>query len=100
MRLAIRGLLVAVPIYGVFVATAYSWMKLPPEDFARHMARLPGPAMMAMPFPPMWARARAGALAIGDSAPDFDLQTVDHASHARLSGYRWKPVVLVFGSYT
>ena len=100
MRVLVRVLAVAVLIYGTFVAVAFSWMKLPPEDFAMHMAKLPGPAMMAMPFPPMWAKARAGSLSLGDAAPDFDLETVDKTSRVKLSGYRGKPVVLVFGSYT
>jgi peroxiredoxin len=45
--------------------------------------------------------ARAGSLQVGDSAPDFDLETLDKKSRVRLSSHLGvKPVVLIFGSYT
>jgi peroxiredoxin len=45
--------------------------------------------------------ARAGNLAVGDAAPDFELPTLDRSRTVRLSSeYRLKPVVLIFGSYT
>ncbi len=57
--------------------------------------------MRVLPFQPLWMRARAGRLAVGDQAPDFDLETYDHGGRVRLSPFRGsKPVVLVFGSYT
>jgi peroxiredoxin len=38
---------------------------------------------------------------VGDTAPDFQLSTLDHKSEVQLSSFRGKqPVVLVFGSYT
>jgi len=57
--------------------------------------------MMATPFPPLWAKARAGALRPGDAAPVFDLERQDHQGRFRLAEFRGeKPVVLIFGSYT
>ena len=101
MRVFSRIAGVLVLLYAAFLATVYAWMRQPPEEFAGHMAKMPGPAMMAFPFATMWSKARAGVLGIGDAAPDFDLQTIDKQSHVRLSTYRGsKPVVLVFGSYT
>jgi peroxiredoxin len=62
---------------------------------------------MVIPFEPMWMRARAGILDVGDPAPDFVLRTVDKTGHSQTGGevqlasFRGRlPVVLVFGSYT
>jgi hypothetical protein len=84
------------------VAWVYSLMKRPPEDFATHIAKLPqAAAFMLIPFETLWMHARAGALAPGDPAPDFNLETLDHKSRVELSSFRGvKPVVLIFGSYT
>jgi hypothetical protein len=76
-------------------------MRESPEQFASFMARLPGPVMMIMPFPPLWSKAREGNLRPGDPAPDFDLECTGHGGRVRLSSFRGKkPVVLIFGSYT
>ena len=84
-----------------FVTVVYGWMRKPPEEFAAHMANLPMPAMLTVPFETLWSKARGGTLNIGDLAPDFYLESVDKKSRVRLSDYRGsKPVVLVFGSYT
>jgi hypothetical protein len=100
MRILLRVVLGLALVWVAFVVVVYGWMTKPPEEFAARIARLPLPAMMAFPFETMWLKARAGALRPGDVAPDFDLQTVDRTSRVRLSGYRGRPVVLVFGSYT
>jgi hypothetical protein len=58
-------------------------------------------AMMILPFRPLWMSARAGHLAVGDTAPDFALPTADRSRTVRLSEeWRDRPVVLIFGSYT
>jgi hypothetical protein len=72
-----------------------------PEAIGRFMSAVPGPLYLVMPFETLWNRTRAGTLAVGDVAPDFELPTLDGATRVRLSSFRGKrPVVLVFGSYT
>ncbi len=80
----------------------YSEMRKPPEQFGHFMMKLPGPvAFLAFPFETMWMRARAGTLNIGDRAPDFTLNKIDHSGAVELADLnRTQPVVLVFGSYT
>ena len=77
-------------------------MRQPPEDFARVMAKMPGPVVFLLfPFETLWMHARAGTLHIGDSAPDFSLAKLDHSGSVQLSALvKQQPVVLVFGSYT
>ena len=100
-RLILKVLAGVVGLYLLFAAVVGAMMHQPPERFAAFMARVPGPAMMAVPFPPMWAFARGGAVKPGDPAPEFDLLAGDRKSRVRLSQFRGvKPVVLVFGSYT
>jgi len=54
-----------------------------------------------LPFEPLWNRARAGGVRVGDTAPDFRLPTLDHKDMVQLASFRGvRPVVLVFGSYT
>lgn len=56
---------------------------------------------MVLPFETLWFRARAGSVAVGDTAPDFRLVTLDKKSEVSLASFRGsKPVVLIFGSYT
>ena len=84
-------------------AAMYRIMRQPPENFARVMAKLPQPmAFFVLPFETLWLHARAGDLAIGDSAPDFTLKTLDKTATIQLSSLtaQGKPVVLIFGSYT
>ncbi len=101
VRTALKILAALALLYGAAAAILYSYMRRPPDQFTRFMAETPRPAMLALPFRPLWFRARAGALQPGDSAPDFELDTLDHASRVRLSSLRGeRPVVLVFGSYT
>jgi hypothetical protein len=81
----------------------YSSMRRPPEQFGRVMSKLPGELpFMIFPFETMWMRARAGALQVGDPAPDFTLAKLDKSAHVQLSSLttQGKPVVLIFGSYT
>jgi hypothetical protein len=87
-----------------FAFGAYIWwaMHQPPESFARVMAKLPGPgAFLLFPVETMWTEARAGALNVGDAAPDFLLLKQDKSGSVQLSALnKQRPVVLVFGSYT
>lgn len=93
--------LFAAAAYAAFVLYAYSIMKRPPEQFARRVATMPGPAFVILPFETLWTRARSGPVGIGDEATDLDLETVDKSGRMRLASLRGvKPVVLVFGSYT
>ena len=76
-------------------------MNRSPEDFGRFMSKLPMPFYFVIPFETMWSHARAGTVNVGDMAPDFELDTLEHTGKVRLSTLRQeKPVVLVFGSYT
>ena len=86
----------------VVLCAGYYWaMRQTPDVFGRVMARTPLPVMMVLPFETLWMRARAGTLQAGDTAPDFNLPTLDRKQTVRLSSFRGsQPVVLVFGSYT
>ena len=76
-------------------------MRQPPHRFGQLMAYFPMPAMIIVPFEPMWNVARRGAPRVGELAPDFTLPTIDHKADVTLSSFRGnQPVVLVFGSYT
>lgn len=83
---------------------AYVWwaMHQPPEAFARVMSRMPGPVpFLIFPFETAWMHARAGALHVGDQAPDFSLLTLDKSERVQLTVLsHHQPVVLLFGSYT
>jgi hypothetical protein len=105
MRRALKtiGIIAAVLVIGWlgFLALVYSKMTSTPEQFGAFMAKMPMPAYFILPFETLWSRARAGTVNVGDSAPDFELSTVDKSGKVRLSSFRGsKPVVLVFGSYT
>jgi hypothetical protein len=100
VRMAFRGLCAAVAVYALFVAAMFVVMRQPPARFGQIMKHFPMPAMMILPFEPMWNVARGGSLEVGDVAPDFSLPRSDKTSEVRLSAHRGKPVVLVFGSYT
>jgi hypothetical protein len=82
-------------------AGLYWAMSQPPDVFGKVMMKVPGPAMMVLPFETLWMSARGGRLAAGDMAPDFRLPTLDHKATVQLSSFRGsQPVVLIFGSYT
>jgi len=108
MRRGIKG----ITIVGGFAAGAalvwlalsvalYAAMRQPPARFGAIMARVPPIMMGILPFRPLWMSARAGTLAPGDVAPDFELPMLHGDGVVRLSAIaREKPVVLIFGSYT
>jgi hypothetical protein len=101
MKLIGKSLTALVIIYAVLTVVLFAWMKQPPDRFAWGMSKIPMITMMVLPFKPLWMNARAGSLQVGDSAPDFDLETLDKKSRVRLSSHLGvKPVVLIFGSYT
>jgi len=78
-------------------------MRRSPEQFARVMAKIPGPVpFLIFPFETLWVRARAGTLQVGSPAPDFLLTKLDKTAQIQLSSLTTqnRPVVLVFGSYT
>jgi hypothetical protein len=84
-----------------FVGYIWHTMYEPPEDFGRVMMHMPWEVFLVVPFETLWTRARAGALHIGDSAPDFSLVKLDKTATVRLSDLNQKqPVVMIFGSYT
>jgi hypothetical protein len=96
-----KALVVFVVIYGVFTAAFFVLMLQGPDRFAGVMRYVPWPAFVVFPFKPLWKVARGGTHNVGDVAPDFSLETLDHQSTVTLSSFRGeKPVVLVFGSYT
>ena len=103
MRLKLLAILVAglASAYVFASAGLYLAMRQPPERFGAIMSKVPMPAMMILPFRPLWMSARGGRLAVGYAAPDFVLPTTDRRRTVRLSDeWRERPVVLIFGSYT
>jgi hypothetical protein len=91
----------ALAIYVMFAAGMFAVMCQPPQRFGQIMAYVPMPAMMILPFEPMWNLARGGAARVGDMAPEFALPTLDRKTQVSLRSLRGqRPVVLVFGSYT
>ena len=103
LKKTLFGCVAAIAIaYASFGAFMWHTMHRPPEDFARVMAKMPGPAVFLLfPFETLWLQARAGTLHVGDPAPDFSLLNVDHSGPVQLSALnKQHPVVLVFGSYT
>jgi hypothetical protein len=90
-----------VTAYVVFCAAILAIMWQPPLRFAKAIAKVPGPMFLVLPFETLWSWARGGHLRPGDTAPDFDLEMLDHSARVRLSWFQGrKPVVLIFGSYT
>lgn len=97
----LKVIVVLVVTYGVFTAAFFGLMLSGPDRFAGVMRYVPWPAFVVFPFKPLWKVARAGTHNVGDMAPDFSLETLDHQTTVTLSSFRGeKPVVLVFGSYT
>jgi len=101
-KLLLSLLVILLAAYAAFGTIIWRAMHRPPEEFARVMAKMPGPvAFLLFPFETLWTRARAGTLNIGDPAPNFSLQAVDRSGHVQLSALNKQlPVVLIFGSYT
>ena len=98
----IKILIAVVGVYAVLLGGLWAAMFQPPEVFGRVMSRMPVPAVfIVFHFKYMWLFARRGHLRVGDTAPNFSLQTLDKQSRVELSSFRGsKTVVLVFGSYT
>src|SRR4051812_22795919 len=71
---------VALVVYVVFLAGMFVVLSQPPLRFGRIMRHFPMPAMMIVPFEPMWNIARGGTTRVGAMAPDFTLSTVDRKS--------------------
>jgi hypothetical protein len=102
-RALLRASVVIALLWVLACVALYEIMRQPPETFARVMARIPGPvAFLVLPFESLWTHARAGALQVGDSAPDFSLMKLDKSAAVQLSTLtaQGQPVVLIFGSYT
>jgi hypothetical protein len=100
-KVTITGLAGFALLYGTLCAALYIAMRQPPERFGAIMTKVPDIAFLLFPFETFWMSARAGRLGVGDTAPDFDLATIDHSRFVKLSSeYAAKPVVLIFGSYT
>ena len=91
----------ALVVYAVFLTAMFAVMCQPQQRFGQIMAYFPMPAMMIVPFEPLWNLARGGTTRVGDMAPEFVLSTVDRKAQVSLASFRGqRPVVLVFGSYT
>jgi hypothetical protein len=102
-KAAIRIFLSIAVLWIIACGALYRVMRQSPEQFARVMAKVPGPvAFMVLPFETLWLRARAGTLQVGDHAPDFTLAKLDKSEQIQLSSLtaQGRPVVLIFGSYT
>jgi hypothetical protein len=102
-RALVAAIAVLAFLWVVACGALYAVMRQSPENFARVMARVPGPvAFLALPFETLWMSARAGTLQVGDPAPDFSLTKLDKSALIQLSALtaRRQPVVLIFGSYT
>lgn len=97
----LRKLVIAlVVIYLALLGGLFAAMRQP-ALFGQVMRHVPRPALLVIPFKPLWFLARAGQLKAGDAAPDFSLASGDQQSRVQLSSFRGrKPVVLIFGSYT
>lgn len=94
-------LAVVVVLWLGLVSLMWREMHRPPEIFARFMSHMPWQVFLVVPFETLWTRARAGSIALGDSAPDFSLAKVDKSGSLRLSELnQGRPLVMIFGSYT
>ena len=104
IRLLIKLASLALTAWLVASIALFAAMWLPPSDFAAAIGKVPRPLLFFMPvipFESLWNIARAGALRVGDPAPDFDLPRQDKSGRVKLSDhFGERPVVLVFGSYT
>jgi len=100
-RILLRIVIGVAVVYALATAALYVAMSQPPERFGAIMAKVPMPAMIVLPFEPLWLSARQGKLRAGDTAPDFSLPTLDRSRVVTLSAVvREQPVALIFGSYT
>ena len=103
-RLVIKLASLALALWLLISVALFAILWLPPSDLARILGKVPRPLMAVMPLLPLetlWNIAGAGALRVGDPAPDFDLPRQDQSGRVKLSeNFGVRPVVLVFGSYT
>jgi hypothetical protein len=101
MRKALKILAGLAAAYLPLSAALLAIMCQPPVRFAKAIARVPGPMFLLFPFETLWSLARGGHVRPGDTAPDFDLETLDKSARVRLRSFQGRePVVLIFGSYT
>ena len=101
MKRVLTIVAVLTVIYALLCGVFFGLMLQPPDKFAAAMRHVPWPAWAVLPLKHLWLTARAGQLHVGDPAPDFSLETIDHKNRFQLSSLRGqKPVVLIFGSYT
>ena len=100
-KVIVDVVIAAVLLYAVALGVLFVLMGRSNTVAGKTLSALPGPAFMLLPLESMWTRARRGALQVGQTAPDFDLPTLDGTARVRRSGLRGvKPVALIFGSYT
>lgn len=103
MKAVVVSVCLVAALWMLACAGLYRVMRRSPEQFARVMAKIPGPIpFLILPFETLWMRARAGTLQVGSPAPDFALTKLDKTAQVQLSSLtaQSRPVVLVFGSYT
>jgi hypothetical protein len=101
VKITARVLVVVFVLWIGFVGFMWRAMYRSPEGFARVMSHLPWEVFLVMPFETLWTQARAGAIHVGDPAPDFSLTKLDKTGAVRLSELnKAQPVVMIFGSYT
>ena len=102
MKWIVRGAAAMAVIYVTLCGAVTLAMRQSPERFGRIITYVPEPLVWGvLPGRQLWLWARGGALTVGSAAPDFTLETYDHASRVTLSSFQGqRPVVLVFGSYT
>ena len=100
-RMIVGASIAIVLLYGVALGILFVLMGRSNTVAGKTLSALPGPAFMLLPLESMWTRARGGTLEVGQTAPDFDLPTLEGTARVQLSSLRGgKPVVLIFGSYT
>ena len=97
-----RGAILVAACYAMLFSTVLIAMLQPPARFGLFMKHMPGALVWgALPARRMWLWARKGSLAEGDLAPDFTLPSHSKSERVTLSSHHgYRPVVLVFGSYT
>src|SRR2546426_1158620 len=100
MRFWKRMAAALVATYLILTGALWVAMNRPPDTIGQVMKYVPTPLIIVLPFQPLWLHARNGALRLGDAAPDFNLESVDHKTKVHLADERNRPVVLIFGSYT
>lgn len=102
MKWLLRGIAAILSLYLLAFGAVAIAMSLPPEQFGQFMKHVPMPLVWGvLPGKRIWMWARGGSVHAGDLAPDFTLDSYNHAERVTLSSHRGhRPVVLVFGSYT